>query len=197
MTENVINRINDLKPELLDACKRLGWKVKESRFLLVAEKEGKRCLIDGRDATGPIFERSLNLWLKDILPSNQVILIAMGFFAPNALKHILKDKGKREKIILVSFGLKDFFDTEFKPKKLQLASPTDLYLELETILRKFGLAVSPVECNYCGKKAIAVCNSCEAMLCKSHFVPCTFCRIPLCHPDVTGKMCFFQHECER
>jgi len=189
-----IRRISDLKPKLLEACTKLGWQVRNSRHLLLCERGDNTCVIDGKESSGPVHERELALWMSEIPSSSQIILITMGFFAPDAYKAILKDENRRNKLILISLGLRDYMDTEFKPTVLQLAKPSDLFLEIKRILKDCGLQLSPANCAICSHKAIAICEFCGKLLCKSHLVPCPLCQIILCHPD-TASNCLFDHRC--
>jgi hypothetical protein len=192
----ILQRISDLKGDLIKACERLGWEVEDSRHLLFCKRGEEICTIDARELAGPVSKRHLRIWLNELPPSGQAILITMGFFTRSAYKLVVDDQGARGRVTLVSLGLKDYMDTEFKPRVFQLTKPTDLYQELEKALVSRRINLLPVKCDVCDGKAVILCAVCDKLLCKRHMIPCILCKTLVCHPD-TASACLFQHECER
>lgn len=190
----MIQRISDLRPELEKACRELAWKVKHGTVaMLEAEKDGKTCVIDAKEHTGPIFRGNLEQWTRDYPQAHWLILVTMGFFAPDSYRFVLATEERRQRILLISLGLRDYFDREFKPRRLIATDPPELLHEVESALKRRKLPLVDVTCSHCNEKAITFCEKCGALLCKDHYIPCAVCRTKLCHPDI-GK-CFFTHEC--
>lgn len=192
----LLRRLSDLKPDLVKTCREREGQVKTSPYLFCWRKGNKTYVIDGNELTGPVSERRLELWLNNMPQFSQIVLITMGFFTQDAYKAVLGNQRRRERIILISLGLRDYMDMEPQPKVLNVSKAKELYSALEDVLGRYGIRPSPVTCSRCRDKAIAFCETCSKLLCKRHLISCPLCRVILCHPD-TASNCFSQHRCQQ
>lgn len=189
-----IYRVSDVKPDLERAYRELGWRVAvKTTAMLEVKRRDKVCVIDVKEHTGPVYKRDLEQWIRNYPHADWLILITMGFFAPDSYRFVLASEERVRKVALVSLGLRDYFDQDFRPMKLVASKPSELFRELENVIGKWGLRLRSVPCNYCNRMAIIFCRECDVMLCRDHFIPCPVCHVKLCHPDV--NRCFFAHEC--
>jgi len=158
---------------------------------LEVKVEGERYVVDIREHTGPIHWPSLRDWIRQFDGQRKLILLTMGFFPKKSILELLKDPQRAGRVSIVGMGLRDYFDTEFKPRKLGPASP--LLDAVEEVLAGRGISLQAITCDYCSERPLAGCDVCGALLCKSHFIPCPLCNARLCHPDVND--CYFKHQC--
>lgn len=191
----LFRRIGELKPKIIKKAESLGWTSKREAPVIELVRGNERCILDWRDVAGPVSEGSLRRWVEGYKDADQVILMTMGFFDKKAYGYILSNKHLRKRTILIEFGLRDYFDETFKPKKLVLTRPSDIFLETERIIESYGTPILKVLCDFCSGKPANVCADCKAIVCKDHIITCPMCKRYFCHPNLTGNKCFFKHIC--
>jgi len=186
-----LHRLSEIIPLVKEGAAKRGWKVlSHEGATLEVEVNGECHVLDIREHTGPIHWPSLKDWIEQ-LGKSKLVLLTMGFFPKKTLSELLKDPARAGRVVLMGMGLRDFFDTEFRPRRLGPASA--LAEVVEEALTGRGLSPQAISCDYCAERPLATCKVCGSLLCKSHFIPCPLCGARLCHPDV--KNCYFQHEC--
>ncbi len=190
-----VERISSIIRRLRDRLSALELDTKLEGSLLEVQKGEARIVVDGKEHTGPVTLREFDLWLQDLPAYSQAILIAMGFFRPEVHRRVLSDPAIRSKLVLISFGLRDYMDTVLKPKRLLVAEITEPVAELLSILEETGIHPEDVSCDYCPSKALVACSVCGLLLCKRHFIPCPVCKAIMCHSTETRRHCFFKHAC--
>ncbi len=191
----MITRLSELLPELIERFRERGWEVERPReaFLRV-NAAGEGYTIDGLERTGPVYWPHLKDWVERCggdKGEGQLILLAMGFFAKEALGEFL-NTGLNGRAALVELGLRSFFDEEPRPRKIGRTA-TEPFRIVEETLEAKGLTLQAITCEWCRQSPVAACAECGNLLCKSHFISCPLCGTKLCHPDVGD--CYFKHRC--
>lgn len=188
----MINRLSEIVPDIKAAVQEAGWDAIEGeRVLLRITAEGTRHSVDAKEHTGPIYWPNLRDWMERLGEGRQ-ILMTMGFYPQTAIGKLLHEREFVDRVALVEMGMRNFFDTEFRPQKFGLTNTPVFSLIEETFAAK-GIQMRDVTCSYCSSKPLICCQVCGALACGSHFIPCPLCGVHFCHPDV--NRCYFDHRC--
>jgi len=191
MSHNLI-KANDVQRALASAAEESGIVTRWESGKLYLEINGKIVLVDSRETAGPVTARLLSTWAGG-LKGDYRVLVTVGFYVKSAVSLALTDDSMRGRVSLVELGLRDYFDSELKPRVF-LNEPerfTELFREAS---EKLGIRFERFRCDFCGEPIKGACKVCGAILCSSHLIICPICRSTFCHPD-TGNKCFYEHEC--